>query len=86
MRARTVARLGPGLVRIYPAEQERGGDAHSIGVMGESAVVTARIAGLLELRPWEEVERLLQDLQAAGAGARVWRVGEPEGLIVVDAP
>jgi len=52
--------------------------------MGESAVVTARVAGLLELRPWEEVERLLQDLQAAGA--RVWRVGEPEGLIVVDAP
>lgn len=84
MRARTVARLGPGLVRIYPAEQERGGDVHSIGVMGESAVVTARVAGLLELRPWEEVERLLQDLQAAGA--RVWRVGEPEGLIVVDAP
>lgn len=83
MKARIVARLGPGLVRVYPAEQERTAEVHSIGVLGDSDVVTARVAGLLELRPWAEVEGLLATL--ATAGARVWTIGEPQGLTVADA-
>lgn len=83
MKARIVARLGPGLVRVYLAEQERTAEGHSIGVMGDGDVVSARVAGLLELRPWAEVEGLLATL--ATAGARVWTIGEPQGLTVADA-
>ena len=78
-----MARLGPGLLRMYAHPEERRDGVYSVGVMGSAAVVTDRVGALLAGRDWADVERLLLELQRAGA--LCWRCGEPEGIAMSGA-
>lgn len=79
MSVRTVARQGPGLLRVYLAAEERVlAGAFSVGVMGASALVDDAVARGLGRDAWAACQARLDAL--AARGVLVWCSQEPAGV------
>lgn len=79
MSVRTVARQGPGLLRVYLRPEERAlMGAFSVGVMGSSALVDDVVARGLGRDAWAACQARLDAL--AARGVLVWCSQEPVGV------